>query len=920
MSTSHLRRRVAGIVVAALATAPLVALTAPTAGAAPGSPAITSSVDFDYLADVFPALASQRGEHVFEPIGIERLKYLLRFKAGKYAVLVGDPKDPSIQAEIGYINDAAKSIGVRKIYVFDPRIDGNDLNIFDWDELGTHLTGAGLTYWKNEGVAATTGGPLIDLINGNSPTPEFVRTDGKVSGPYLVVLDKDRKDADGFDDRVVSSLAGTSTPADLDTPAEQAAYEATVKQTLLDGGTVASPDLAVSTQLEFYKDEVNRRHTSSYTDATKYGGDILSDADGTDGWRIQQLTYPEAIDLLSNPRYAGSDVPLLFGGTWCHNTRAVIGHINADAQASGIKTVYNLDFSLFSAGNGGTTYDHIRTSGTPAVTDGKTLAPGYLYGDLVNTYLPNAVAEYAKAGEPGASPNWYYPGGDTTGTLQSARRLQVPALLVYSQDHKDALGNPAPVVDEAIRTNDDGTYTEYMTENWYVAGHALPNTPDTTLNGTLAAGGDRLTNARDFASEALDAYADVLGSLGSTRYTSTTSVTVDGAQSTDLVPGTTPTLAVKVTAAGYAPFITNNKSAADVPRSTATGSPAGSVVVLDQDGHQVGAPVALKRDGSAVSITLPAITSDQIGDVWSVRYLGRGYSIGASSADLRVGKRSTVTLAGAASASFGTAVTYTATVSAGATGTVQLTGLPGGARTATVVGGTATFTAPATLAAGSYTLTAAYSGDAVFASSSSAPVRLTIARLGTKATVSAPTSTTYGKAAKITVKVVDARGKAVSGKVTLAGAGPTVTATLAAGQAVVTLPASLAVRSYTLKAAYAGTADVAGSSATATLKVAQGKVSKVTTKVTTRPTSKKKGKATVTVTAPKGLATASGKVTVTLTKGSKKVVKTVTLRSGKATVALPKLAKGTWKVSARYAGSTTYAAASATTVKIAVKK
>jgi len=1019
MSSSSVRRRVAGIVVAALATAPVVALTAPGASATPSTPAVTSSVDFDYLADVFPALASQRGQHVFETITIERLKYLLRFKSGKYAVLIGDPKDASTQAEIGSINAAAKSIGVKKIYVFNPRIDGNSLNVFDWNELATQLTGAGLTYWQDEGPAATTGGPLINLINGNSPTPEFVRTDGKVTSPYLVVLDKDAKDSSGNDDRVVSSLSATKTAADLDTPAEQAAYEAAVKQVLLDGGAVSTPDLSVNTQFEFYKDEVNRRHTTTaaYADATKYGGNILADSDDTDGWRIQQLSYPETIDLLSNPRYASSDVPLLFGGTWCHNTRAVIQHINADAQANGVKTVYNLDFSLFSTSNGGTNYDHIRTSGVPGISGGKLLAPGHLYGDLVNTYLPNAVAEYAKAGEPGASPNQYYPGGDTTKTLQTARRLQVPALVLYNHDHKDALGNAAPVVDQAIRTNDNGTYTEYMTEYWYVAGHDLPNTADTTLNGALAAGSDRLTNARDFATEALDAYADVLGSLGSTHYTSTTSVSVDGAPSTDLVPGTTPTLSVNVAAAGYAPFITNNASAANVAPSTSTGSPAGSVVVLDQDGHQVGTPVALKRAGTPVSITLPAITSDQIGDVWKVEYLGRGYSIAPSTVDLKVGKQSSVALGGGvASTSVGTPVSYTATVSAGATGSVSLKGLPGDAITSTIVDGTAALEVPATVPAGSYTVTAAYSGDSVYASSVSAPltltvnklaskvtassaasttygtaatvtvdvtdaagnpvtgavtlagagapltatlsgagkavltlpatlaatsytltatyagtdtyaasaaapIKLTVKQLATKVTLSSATSSTYGKAVKVTVKVADARGKPVTGKVTLTGVGAARAATLSAtGQAVVTLPASLAVKSYALRATYAGTANVTGSTATAALKVTKGKVSKVATKVIKTPTSKKKGKATVTVTVPKGLAAATGKATVTVTKGSVKKPLTVTLKSGKATVTLPKLAKGTWKVSVKYAGSTTYAAASGTTAKVVVKK
>lgn len=906
--------------VAALVAAPAYALTAPTALAATtvptAAPSITSSVDFDYFADKYPALASKRGNTVFESVTIERFKYLLRFKAGNYAFLIGDPTNATTQAEIGYIDDVAKGLGITKIYNFNPRIDGAKLNVFDWTELSSELTGAGLTYWKQEGPAATTGGTLLDLINGDSPAPKFVRdADGKVTAPYLVVLNKDRVDSGGKADRVVASLSDTKTAADLDTTAKVNAYKAQVSAVL------SAAPLSVSTQFDFYKDEVNRRHTATYTDATKYGGAILDDADNTDGWRIQSLTYPETIDLLSNPAYASSDVPLLFGGTWCHNTRAVIKYVNEFAQESGVKTVYNLDYSLFSTSNGGTNYDHIRTSGTPTVTDGKLLAPGQLYGDLFNTYLYNAVAEYAAAGEAGASPNLYYPGGDTTKTLQSARRLQVPALLVYNKNHKDALGNPAPVVDQAIRYNDNGTYTEYMTENWYVAGRNLPNTADTTLTGTLAAGGNALTNARDFAREGIDEYQQVLGSLATDRHTSTTTATVAGTESSDLVPGTTPTLNVTVASATFKPFITFNKNAASTDQSVGTGSPRGYVVVLDQDGDQVGSPVALTRDGAPVSITLPAITSDQVGDTWKVEYLGRGYSIATSSADLRVGKRSDVTLTGATSTQAGTAVTYTATVTAGATGTVSLEGLPSGTVTSTIADGKATLTVPSTVNAGTYTVKASYSGDDQYASSVSAPITLTVKQLAAKATVTAVKSSTYGKAVKVTVKVTDATGKAATGKVTLTGAGAAQSATLSsAGQAVVTLPASLAVKSYTLKAAYAGSTNVAATTATTALKVTKGKVKKVATKVTKASTSKKKGKATVTVTTVKGLAKATGKVTVTIKKGKKSVKAKGTVKAGKATVTLPKLAKGTWKVTVKYAGTTTYAAANAKAVKVKVKK
>lgn len=81
----------------------------------------------------------------------------------------------------------------------------------------------------------------------------------------------------------------------------------------------------------------------------------------------------------------------------------------------------------------------------------------------------------------------------------------------------------------------------------------------------------------------------------------------------------------------------------------------------------------------------------------------------------------------------------------------------------------------------------------------------------------------------------------------------------------------------------------------------------VKTKVAAKPTVKKAGKLAVTLTGKNGKA--AGKVTLALKKGkSAKSVK-ATVKQGKATVKLPKLAKGTWKVTTTYAGSSAYVGA-----------
>lgn len=85
---------------------------------------------------------------------------------------------------------------------------------------------------------------------------------------------------------------------------------------------------------------------------------------------------------------------------------------------------------------------------------------------------------------------------------------------------------------------------------------------------------------------------------------------------------------------------------------------------------------------------------------------------------------------------------------------------------------------------------------------------------------------------------------------------------------------------------------------------------KLTLKVTKAPTTRKAGRAVLTVKGSKGAAT--GKVKVQVLKG-KKVVKNLgakSLKKGKLTVALPKRPKGTYKVKVTYVGNTSYQAAS----------
>ncbi|MFI5430084.1 Ig-like domain repeat protein [Aeromicrobium sp. UC242_57] len=185
--------------------------------------------------------------------------------------------------------------------------------------------------------------------------------------------------------------------------------------------------------------------------------------------------------------------------------------------------------------------------------------------------------------------------------------------------------------------------------------------------------------------------------------------------------------------------------------------------------------------------------------------------------------------------------------------------------------------------------------------------------------ISAPTRA-YGSAGTANVTVSNTAGRPVTGTITLTGAGAAQTKAVSGGKATFSLPKNLSPKAYTLTAKYNGSAQVASSTRTARYTVVKGKVRSTTFKATKTPTSKKSGKATVTVTTPSGLAKATGKVTVTIKKGStKKTIKT-TLSGGKRSITLPKLKKGTWKVQVAYAGDKNYGSAKSKSYSLKIKK
>ncbi|KRB79572.1 hypothetical protein ASE01_22830 [Nocardioides sp. Root190] len=225
--------------------------------------------------------------------------------------------------------------------------------------------------------------------------------------------------------------------------------------------------------------------------------------------------------------------------------------------------------------------------------------------------------------------------------------------------------------------------------------------------------------------------------------------------------------------------------------------------------------------------------------------------------------------------------------------------------------GEATITLPAG-SAGDYTLTASYDGAA------NSNANITTATASTDFTIARATSTTAVQVTKVptplaagSVKVtVDPSedGVVPTGDVLVqlkSSTGSTSSASAALdadGVATVAL-AKRVVGTYTVIATYAGDANVAGSTKSTTVKIA-----KVASKVSgawspRKPTGAKAGGIRITV---KAGVKPTGAVTIAVKNAKGKTVKSAKANvtsAGTVTFALPKLAKGTYVLTASYAGS-----------------
>ncbi len=889
----------------------------------------------DYLQREFDLPAAN--VDTIEPVTYDRFQWLLGHADGKLAVLIGDPSvdgDASFKARVRDTAAAAKAANVKKVYWFNPNLSGSvtvkgvkqpNLDIRDpagitslaaasqtrydqaWKALiGKHL-GNGLQVVKNnEDQSTQTVTVTVDpsVVNDSGASKLYDYTGGTapahVENSVFFVYDKDRE-VGGADAKIV---AWSNLTTQSDSSAAQAAVTAAIN-------AAGAATLVEVDQFAWWKSAANAKQlVQSPNPANSSGAPVVKDSDDDDGWRINQVTYPQLVDLLEH----GADdktAAILLGGTWCPNTRAVLPNLNKHAQENDV-TVYNFDTVLDGAQVGGSATsaaNPLQSRNTQHTGSGGSRVdranPSFLYGALFDGYIPNAKTQYTSS-----NVVTYFPGGNGALPESTTRRLQVPFLFGY----QDGEATRQWIID-----NPNGTNTEYMTQ-WWLA-NPRPNElgitpaqlPDgapiwNTINQQLQSATWRTDPAELAANTATEADNDQF------------LVAEDTATVTYNAAGNGGAGSVSVSNGGSVAIGPANLSAALAALDTPTLSD-----VLVKAGTSVPATSAGAR--SALIVAERRILA------------APGELAIAEAAEPR--NEELIDSLRAQIAHLPTASVHLRTV-AGAWGVAQT-------RKGTVNTRWGTATTPGSILGG---LAAVNALDVFFGGLPGGVL--------SRRTVTAD-SVVAGTAPRVTVAIENDHGRTPTGDVSLAvtrggSTVATVSAAVVDGTASLTLPA-LDAGSYELAASYAGDDQIAAFTESGQLTVTAApvvpvepipttpvtpvvpvapvvpvtptpvtptpkllRVSRITGAVVTAPTSRKGGRYRVTIRVPKGASAASGRVAVQLRKG--KVTKTVRgrLARGTVTVRLPKLAKGTWRVSISWPGDRRYSKASASGGRVTVRR
>ncbi|MDR3292908.1 MAG: hypothetical protein LBT20_02255 [Clostridiales bacterium] len=317
---------------------------------------------------------------------------------GDYVILFGGAWDADTKAVIKTINDEAKAKGIKKIYFFDPILDGNlsediikDLvgtdgkigenavNAANIGKIGYTLGGKDFVYDDfNIKDYKTSSTSLLTRINRAFTSEEKLTVDNNTSvvTPLLISVHRESKATDGvikdqdkvtlLTSRVESPLigneSGTLSASDLNT------YKANVDN-LLDG--VVGKEAIYDPFLTISSPTVHSGKNNTHLTANNY---------------FQTISYVELIALLQ----ADGERFIFFGGTWCPNTAAIYAGIQEGAAEAGYTGPIYLYDPILTASDG---YPNTRAAETAATGTGVG-THSLLYANLLEHYFTTFTSRW----------------------------------------------------------------------------------------------------------------------------------------------------------------------------------------------------------------------------------------------------------------------------------------------------------------------------------------------------------------------------------------------------------------------------------------------------------------------------------------------------------------------------------------------
>lgn len=392
--------------------------------------------DYNYLNDE---------SSVFQSITWEEAVYLFQ-QEGNYLILLGGSWCPNTTAIIDYVNEAAKTAGVDTIYNLDFRLDGTNSDTHIRETNGSDKAGAAYNYLYGELVTRylTNLNDWVEYTVDSESALTYTNSEGKdvtvpkAQVPFLFLYNKDNtvnNAGDTIEGEKYPIVYGFEKMLYRDANGEKKLF--TDRQTQ-DGTTEVTDYSAQLNDAIFDHIKSENIKLSSFTDADyirlayneKSGKNIFEKGEQIN---IQTVTYKQLEWLLGQD----GNYLILFGGSWCGNTQAVIDIINDYAVENDL-TVYNFDTKL----DGGCAKKNWGYSGDVHIRDSNN-AFANRYVDLVNEYLDNIETEYTI--ESGNYISYQTDPADES-TKVIANKLQVPYFFAYNKDAADENGHDTPIL------------------------------------------------------------------------------------------------------------------------------------------------------------------------------------------------------------------------------------------------------------------------------------------------------------------------------------------------------------------------------------------------------------------------------------------------------------------------------------------